>query len=265
MEKAVDVGLERRLPVSSLTSISLDEKAFEKGHNYATIMIDNNTNTVLDLVEGRDKSNTMALFVLITGREFFPELRQVNIDMWRPYIEVIKEIAPNAKVVHDYFHLIAKLSNAIDITRRKEAKKNPILKKTKYNMLKNEDNRNEKQKEIFAKINDDNLQTAQAWHVRENFKSLRFLEGFNIIYANYMEWITSAIESKINPVMKVVETFERHREGILNSFVTKTSSAKHENKNGKIQAILAKARGFLNFERFRINVLFYFGNLDFSL
>jgi transposase len=265
MNKAVEIGLENRLPVKLLTSISIDEKAFERGHNYATIMIDNNSNTVLDLVEGRDKANTKALFNLITNREKFPELQQVNIDMWKSYIEVVKEIAPNAKIIHDNFHLVSMLSKAIDITRRKEVKKNPILKKTKYNMLKNEDNRTETQKTIFQKIDSENLQTAQAWYIRENFKSIKKVDGYNTIYATYMEWIDSAIESKISAVIKVVETFERHREGIMNGFICKTSSAKHENKNGMIQSILAKARGFLNFERFRINVLFYFGNLDFSL
>jgi hypothetical protein len=44
---------------------------------------------------------------------------------------------------------------------------------------------------------------------------------------------------------------------------SKTSSAKHENKNGCYsQAVIAKARGFKNFHRFRINILFYFGNLN---
>ena len=43
---------------------------------------------------------------------------------------------------------------------------------------------------------------------------------------------------------------------------TQTDSGKHENLNGRIQSILAKARGFLNFDRFRINVLFYFGKLN---
>ncbi len=43
---------------------------------------------------------------------------------------------------------------------------------------------------------------------------------------------------------------------------TNTSSAKHENMNGKIQAVIAKARWFINFDRFRINPLFYFGSLN---
>ncbi len=60
-----------------------------------------------------------------------------------------------------------------------------------------------------------------------------------------------------------IDTFERHKVGIMNAFETKTSSGKHENMNGRIQSVIAKARGFINFERFRINVLFYFGKLNF--
>jgi len=48
----------------------------------------------------------------------------------------------------------------------------------------------------------------------------------------------------------------------INALITRTDSGKHENMNGRIQAILAKAREFNNFERFRMNVLFYFGKLD---
>ncbi|WP_139188184.1 transposase, partial [Arachidicoccus rhizosphaerae] len=44
----------------------------------------------------------------------------------------------------------------------------------------------------------------------------------------------------------------------------RTSSGLHENTNGRIQAIVAKARGFANFERFRINALFYYGNLQYD-
>ncbi len=66
----------------------------------------------------------------------------------------------------------------------------------------------------------------------------------------------------IKPLNTVIATFERYKQGIINAFKTKTNSGKHENLNGKIQAVLAKARGFLNFDRFRVNVLFYFGKLD---
>jgi transposase len=49
-------------------------------------------------------------------------------------------------------------------------------------------------------------------------------------------------------VNEVVEIFKRHKQGIENEIITDTTSAKHENLNGRKQAVLAKASGFLNFD-----------------
>jgi transposase len=81
------------------------------------------------------------------------------------------------------------------------------------------------------------------------------------VESNYKRWKENALTFSINAVNKVIATFDRHLIGIINAIITSTSSAKHENKNGAIQSVVAKARGFRSFERFRINVLFYFGNL----
>src|SRR5690554_1979197 len=51
MESAVENGLEKRGFVKDFKNISLDEKAYTKGHHYATILIDSDTNTVLNMVE----------------------------------------------------------------------------------------------------------------------------------------------------------------------------------------------------------------------
>jgi len=48
----------------------------------------------------------------------------------------------------------------------------------------------------------------------------------------------------------------------MNAIVTKTTSGRHENINGRIQSVIAKARGFINFSGFRLNVMFYFGDLE---
>jgi len=105
----------------------------------------------------------------------------------------------------------------------------------------------------------DNLLTAKAWQIRENFKYLFQVD--KDIELHYQLWKTDAKEKEISAIDKVIDTFDRHLKGIINAIKTKTSSAKHENLNGKIQSVMAKARGFVNFDRFRINALFYFGNL----
>ncbi|MDP2362862.1 MAG: transposase [Ignavibacteria bacterium] len=212
--------------------------------------------------EGRKEKSVKSLFFCLNSKESQPQIKRVNIDMWKPYMNAMKEIAAQAIQVHDKFHLIKKLSDAIDKTRKQEVKENPLLLNQKYTVLKNSDNRTEKQKEAFDKINEANLKTAQAWRIRENFKDIFYINDIATIKMTYEKWLQNSIESKLKYVLQVVKTFQRHTTGIMNAFETKSSSGKHENMNGRIQSVIAKARGFINFERFRINILFYFGKLN---
>lgn len=260
MESAVENGLKTRGLVKGFKNISLDEKAYTKGHHYATILIDSDTNTVLDMVDGRKEDDTQKLFINVSGEAKQPQLNRVNMDMWKPFMNTIKSIAPQATIVHDKFHLFKMLSEAIDKTRKKEVKDHPQLKGQKYTVLKNTSNRTETQQAIFEQLIKDNLKTSQAWLIRENFKEV-FTDKQNV-ESNYKKWKENALTFSINAVNKVIATFDRHLKGIINAITTNSSSAKHENKNGAIQSVIAKARGFRNFERFRINTLFYFGKLN---
>ncbi|ATA74671.1 ISL3 family transposase [Capnocytophaga sp. H2931] len=262
MESAVEKSLLERGEVNDLENVSLDEKAYSHGHKYATILIDSDKNCVVEMTEGRKEKNVKALFFSINSQEKQPSLKRVNMDMWKPYINAIKDIAPQAMIVHDKFHLFKKLSQAIDKTRRKEVKETELLKGQKYTVLKNEENRTEEQQRAFEQMLSENLLTAKAWQIRENFKYLFGLK--DCISFNYELWKNNAISQSITAVNEVIKTFDNHLQGIINAIVTQTSSGKHENMNGKIQSVISKARGFLNFERFRINTLFYFGNLKFS-
>jgi transposase len=267
MEEAVESALVRRGTVTGLETVSLDEKAFSKGHNYATILIDSKKDYIVEMTEGRSEEHVKLLFYLSTSKTKLNSLRRVNMDMWKPYMNAIKDMAPKAKIVHDKFHLIQKLSEAIDKTRRKEVKSQPMLKKNKYTVLKNTENRTDEQQTVFDRLDKANLQTAQAWHVRENFKALFVAtENANIKHKQAKEllqsWMNNAGKKGLEFVNNVVQTIENHLPGVISALTTHSNSGKHENLNGRIQSVLAKARGFRNFERFRINVLFYFGKLD---
>ncbi|NCT16546.1 MAG: ISL3 family transposase, partial [Flavobacteriales bacterium] len=262
MEQAVENALEERGEVSDFENISLDEKAYAKGHEYATILIDSDKEYIIEMNEGRKEKSVKALFFSLNTKEHQPQIKRVNIDMWKPYMNAMEDIAPQAVQVHDKFHLFKKLSEAIDKTRKQEVKETPLLLNQKYTVLKNAENRTEKQQEDFDKINEANLKTAQAWRIRENFKDIFQINDSTTITIIYDKWIQNALESNLKYIQQVVETFQRHRTGIINAFETKSTSGKHENMNGRIQSVIAKARGFINFDRFRINVLFYFGKLN---
>lgn len=262
MEDAVENALAKRGFVTDFENISLDEKAYKPGHEYATILIDSDKDCVINLAQGRKEKSVKALFFEVNEQETQPQIKRINIDMWKPYMNVMKELSPKALQVHDKFHLFKKLTDAIDKTRKSELAENPILINQKFTLLKNEENRTEAQQKSFELINKASLKTAEAWVVRENFKAVFQPNQWNDMIKLYDKWLLDSTKSNIKYVTDVVNTFKRHREGIVNAILTKTNSGKHENLNGRIQSVLAKARGFLNFERFKINVMFYFGNLE---
>lgn len=266
MELFVDSALEQRGFITDFKNVSLDEKAYAKGHQYASILIDTDNDRVLNLVEGRKGKSVQALFFELNEEEKQSQLERVNIDMWKPYMDIMKEIAPQAVQVHDKFHLSQKLSDAIDKTRKKEIREGEdiekqLLAKQKYTVLKNTENRTKQQQEQFDKILKANLKTAQVWGFKEMFKNLFSMNWEDKVKA-FEDWLEKALASDLMFLKRVAETFKKHKEGIVNALLTDTTSSKHENTNGKIQSIIAKARGFLNFDRFKVNVMFYFRHLS---
>jgi transposase len=89
-----------------------------------------------------------------------------------------------------------------------------------------------------------------------------FVSGLVLATKLLEEWITQSQKKELPFVNEVIKTIKNHLQGVINAITSRTSSGKHENINGRIQAALAKARGFKNLDRFRVNVLFYFGKLD---
>ena len=66
----------------------------------------------------------MACFDFL-GPERISRLQGICCDMWQPYIEVIKERAPEAVMVFDRFHIVRHLMDAVDQVRRDEIQQEP--------------------------------------------------------------------------------------------------------------------------------------------
>ena len=72
------------------------------------------------------------------GTAWCEEIKVVCSDMWKPYLNVIKRCLPNALNVLDRFHIVKKLTEAVDNTRREETRRlkeegyDPVLTKSRY-------------------------------------------------------------------------------------------------------------------------------------
>lgn len=72
-------------------------------------------------------------------------------------------------------------------------------------------------------------------------------------------WVT---HSRLKPMIKVAKMIKRHLDNILTYLKHPITNAKAEGFNSKIQSIKVAARGFRNFENYRIAILFHCGGLE---
>ena len=241
--------------------VSIDEKSFKKGHHYITVLSHPSSGCVLDVEEDRTKESCKKLFNKSLTAEQLEKVGAISMDMWKAYITTAQEILPNASIVHDRFHLVNYLNEAIDKVRRREVKHHQELKNTRYTMLKNPENLTEKQRIHFESISAANYEVSKAWQVRENFKEL-FSSGKLFAWQLFNRWAVDATKRKIKEIDKVVTMFNNHISGVVNALINNLSNAMAERLNGKIQELKTVGRGYRTFINFRSAILFFHGGLD---
>ncbi len=102
--------------------IGLDEKAIKKGPGYA-MMRDTIWGIVLDVIEDRKTETPQDFIRRAIPKEGRYQVETMTTDKWWPFIRWAKELLPLAKLMHDRFHWIPYLNQAIDVVWPREVKK----------------------------------------------------------------------------------------------------------------------------------------------
>lgn len=262
LHRATERGMKRRQGIDNIIHISIDEKSFKRGHEYVTVLSSPQTGSILDVSHGRKKESVEKVIDSTFNKGQQAKIQSVTTDMWEAYINTVKEKLSKADLCHDKFHLVKYLNEAVDQVRRKEVKTQEALKKTKYIWLKDKINLTENQRIVFEAINATNYQTAQAWRIKENFRDITFNQPMMAGYYIYNRWSDNAKKSKIAPIVKVAEMFDRHKAGIVNAMTLGKNNSMAERLNGKIQEIKISGKGYRRFENFRSAILFFHGKLN---
>lgn len=252
VERAVSWGREHQ-DLSGVEAIGVDEVQWQRGHNYLTLVyqIDSHCKRLLWIGEKR-KVKTLLGFFRWFGTERSAALRFVCSDMWKPYLKVIAKKATGAIHVLDRFHIMAHISKAIDEVRAKEAKQlhrggyEPVLKNSRWLLLKRPENLTEKQEIRLADLLQYNLKAVRAYLLKEDFQ---FFWDYRSPYwaGQFLDrWCTRTMRSRIEPMKKVAKMLRTHRPLLLNWFRAKgaLSSGVVEGLNNKVKLTTRKAYGF---------------------
>ena len=106
----------RKINLSDVKYIGVDEFSIRKHHKYMTIFIDLQTGRVLHAVEGTKKEDLAPFLKILARRK--KQLKAVAMDMSASFSAAMKEYLPEVPVVFDRYHVMALINRKVDSLRR---------------------------------------------------------------------------------------------------------------------------------------------------
>jgi len=269
VEYVVHCGLEHRT-LESIRAIGVDEIQYAKGHKYLTLVyqIDQGITRLLWVGKERTLEFFQGFFTVI-GDPLASQIQFVCSDMWQPYLDVIREKCSQALHILDRFHIVAKMNKALDEVRAAETRKmaleghEPLLKKSRWCVLKRKENLTSKQQLRLRDLLRYNLQTVRAYLLKEDFQ--QFWKYNSPTWAGmFLDfWCSQTMRSRIEPMKKIARTLRAHRALLLNYFKAKKefSSGVVEGLNNKAKVTMRRSYGFRTFRILELALYHSLGKL----
>lgn len=267
MRRAVRRGLARRQAEDHVL-LGVDEKSFQKGHEYVTMVCDIVEGKVLYVGDDRTQASLDAFYDGLTDAQK-NAIEAVAMDMCQAYVASTSAKLPDgaSKIVFDKFHIAKMLSEAVDKVRREENKRlravgDDRLVGTRYTWLRNPLLESAEQARSAASLRKTLLATARAWRLKETFMDF-FTYRYPANAKKFFErWYGWACRSRLAPMKKVAKTLKHRLANLLTYCRIPITNATSESLNSKIQWIKYTARGFRSREGFRTAIFFHCGGLD---
>ena len=142
-----------------------------------TLVYQINSNCVRLLWIGRERTEeSFAKFFDMLGDERIKVIEYVCLDMWKAYLNIIKERVSHAIHVLDRFHIVSNINKAIDEVRANEHRKMkaeghaPVLTNSRWTLLKRPENLTENQEIKLKELLRYNLRSVRAYLLKEQFQ-----------------------------------------------------------------------------------------------
>ena len=222
---------------------------------------------VIDIVQNRQLGHLKSCCNSSSKKARY-QVRIICIDMYAPYIELIKSCFPNAKIITDRFHTVQQISRALNKTRVKVMKDNPkmharlkgywklILKPTD-----DLDRTNHRKFVCFKHLMSESQVVDELLRIDPIFASTshyyqRFLRNFrNKNIKTIKEIINNPNTNLSEPMIKTIKTLKKHEEPIYNSLEYQYSNGVVQGTNNLIKLIKRIAFGYRNYYNFRARIL----------
>ena len=181
---------------------------------------------------------------------------EVCTDMDVFYINLAKEVFPNAKIVIDHYHVIAwglKLTNELrtmlQILERKKFQVKPLIMKPAHKLTDLEYKKLQPCFEAFPDVK-------RAWKIIHELRKVYWQKNWRKAHSQIRKVIWLCEQSQIEQMQDLAKTLRRRKAEILNYYISKASNAKTEALHARFETMKRLHCGIRNVDRFAKRLMF---------
>jgi len=239
------------LPEAMPRRLAMDEFALYKGHRYASVVLDADTRRVLWIGEGRSRAAIRPFFQAL-GEAGCARIEAVAMDMNTAFDLEVRHHCPNARVIYDLFHVIAKYAREV-ISRvrvdaanqlRHDKPARRVVKRSHWLLLRNPANLKDHEQVRLGEVLQAN-QSLLAVHVmKEQLKALWNAPTARAWRVAWKQWLAHAQESGIPALVHFAKCLRPYWRGIVSRVRWPMHTGQLEGINNKIKVIKRMAYGY---------------------
>jgi transposase len=249
------------LPPVRPTRLIMDEFALFKGHRYATVVLDADSGRVLWVGVGRGRREVRPFFQQL-GPQGCSRIQAVAMDMNTAFDLEVKAHCPNARVVYDLFHVIAKYGREV-ISRvrvdaanqlRHDRPARRVVKQAHWLLLRNPANLRQPEQVRLDEVLQANQSLLAVYLMKAQLHGLWNAPDPWEWRRRWRAWHSMAADSGIAALIRFANALRRYWRGILARVRWPMHTGKLEGINNRIKVIKRMAFGYRDTEFFFMKI-----------
>jgi len=256
----------KRIRLSQVSIIGIDEVYLGKKLGYITVVCDIESGAVLYIGKGKG-GDALKKFRKRIKRKA-AQIVAVVMDMSNAYSAWVSEVLPDADIIYDHFHVIKLMNDRMDNLRRTTMNKladeqKKELKGKRYILLKNEENLSADAAADLKKLRFKFADLGTASLMKEYLRNIyKMADSYDLARTAFLLWCDKAEASCIRCLKQMARTIRKRLRGILafwrHSGIT---NASQEGFNNKIGWLTRQAYGYRD-EKYLILKIYDLPHLD---
>lgn len=260
------------LDLQGVRRIAIDEFALHRGQTYATLVVDVETRRVVWVGRGRGREQLREFFTLL-GPAGCQAIEAVVMDLWPAYVQEVRAQCPQAAIVADLFHVVARFGvDVVDRVRVDEMNRlgrairqgqpgvgprvgarRPLW-RARWLLLKNRGNLGPTEQVRLQELLEANHALFVVYVLREELKALWQLRDADETREFWAGWYQRALESGIEPLIRFAQRLAKSIDYVINHARFPLHTSLVEGINNKIKVLKRMAYGYRDDEYFFLKI-----------